>query len=145
VRKFFIVWTGQAFSLFGSALVQFALLPQVLAGPFIGVLVDRWDRKRIMITADIAIALVTAGLVALFVVGAVQPWHICLAALARGVGQTFHLPAMQAATSLLVPVEAACFAPQPRHRLSCPRSRAAGDGERSGVYRALLMSNFWLY
>jgi hypothetical protein len=63
VRKFFIVWTGQAFSLFGSALVQFALvwwltkrtgsatvlatatlvalLPQVLAGPFIGVLVDR--------------------------------------------------------------------------------------------------------
>ena len=63
MRKFFIVWTGQAFSLFGSALVQFALvwwltkstgsatvlatatlvalLPQVLAGPFIGVLVDR--------------------------------------------------------------------------------------------------------
>jgi DHA3 family macrolide efflux protein-like MFS transporter len=127
MRKFFIVWTGQAFSLFGSALVQFALvwwltkrtgsatvlatatlvalLPQVLAGPFIGVLVDRWDRKRIMITADIAIALVTAGLVALFVAGAVQPWHICLAALARGVGQTFHLPARQAATSVLVPKE----------------------------------------
>ena len=82
MRKFFIVWTGQAFSLFGSALVQFALvwwltkstgsatvlamatlvalLPQVLAGPFIGVLVDRWDRKRIMIVADISIALVTA-------------------------------------------------------------------------------------
>lgn len=127
MRKFFIVWTGQAFSLFGSALVQFALvwwltkstgsatvlatatlialLPQVLAGPFIGVLVDRWDRKRIMITADIAIALVTAGLMALFVAGLVQPWHIYLAALVRGVGQTFHLPAMQAATSLLVPKE----------------------------------------
>jgi DHA3 family macrolide efflux protein-like MFS transporter len=127
VRKFFIVWTGQAFSLFGSALVQFALvwwltkstgsatvlamatlvalLPQVLAGPFIGVLVDRWDRKRIMIVADISIALVTAGLVVLFVAGLVRPWHIYLAALARGVGQTFHLPAMQAATSLLVPKE----------------------------------------
>ena len=127
MRKFFIVWTGQAFSLFGSALVQFALvwwltkstgsatvlamatlvalLPQVLAGPFIGVLVDRWDRKRIMIVADISIALVTAGLVVLFVAGLVRPWHIYLAALARGVGQTFHLPAMQAATSLLVPKE----------------------------------------
>jgi len=127
VRKFFIVWAGQAFSLFGSALVQFALvwwltkstgsatvlamatlvalLPQVLAGPFIGVLVDRWDRKRIMIVADISIALVTAGLVVLFVAGLVRPWHIYLAALARGVGQTFHLPAMQAATSLLVPKE----------------------------------------
>ena len=127
MRKFFIVWTGQAFSLFGSALVQFALvwwltkstgsatvlamatlvalLPQVLAGPFIGVLVDRWDRKRIMIVADISIALVTAGLVVLFVAGLVRPWHIYLAALARGVGLTFHLPAMQAATSLLVPKE----------------------------------------
>jgi DHA3 family macrolide efflux protein-like MFS transporter len=127
MRKFFIVWTGQAFSLFGSALVQFALawwltkstgsatvlatatlvalLPQVLAGPFVGPLVDRWDRKRIMIVADLAIALVTAGLVALFVAGVIRPWHIYLAALARGLGQTFHFPAMQAATPLLVPKE----------------------------------------
>jgi len=127
MRKFFIIWAGQAFSLFGSALVQFALvwwltkstgsatvlatatlvalLPQVLAGPFIGVLVDRWDRKRIMIVADLAVALVTAGLVILFVAGLIRPWHIYLAALARGVGQTFHMPAMQAATSLLVPQE----------------------------------------
>jgi DHA3 family macrolide efflux protein-like MFS transporter len=127
MRKFFIVWTGQAFSLFGSALVQFALvwwltkstgsatvlatatlvalLPQVLAGPFVGPLVDRWDRKRIMIAADLAIALVTAGLVALFVAGVIRPWHIYLAALARGLGQTFHFPAMQAATPLLVPKE----------------------------------------
>ncbi len=108
MRKFFIVWTGQAFSLFGSALVQFALawwltkstgsatvlatatlvalLPQVLAGPFVGTLVDRWDRKRIMIAADCAIALVTAGLVALFVVGVIRPWHIYLASLARVAG-----------------------------------------------------------
>jgi DHA3 family macrolide efflux protein-like MFS transporter len=127
MRRFFIIWAGQAFSLFGSALVQFALvwwltkstgsatvlatatlvalLPQVLAGPFIGVLVDRWDRKRIMIVADLSIALVTAGLVVLFVAGVIQPWHIYLAALARGVGQTFHMPAMQAVTSLLVPKE----------------------------------------
>ncbi len=127
MRRFFIVWTGQAFSLFGSALVQFALawwltkstgsatvlatatlvglLPQVLAGPFVGALVDRWDRKRIMIAADLAIAGVTAGLVALFALGVIQPWHVYLAALARGLGQTFHFPAMQAATPLLVPKE----------------------------------------
>jgi DHA3 family macrolide efflux protein-like MFS transporter len=127
MRKFFVIWTGQAFSLFGSALVQFALawwltqstgsatvlatatlvglLPQVLAGPFIGALVDRWDRKRIMIAADLAVAGVTAGLVVLFAIGAIQPWHVYLAALARGLGQTFHFPAMQAATPLLVPKE----------------------------------------
>jgi DHA3 family macrolide efflux protein-like MFS transporter len=127
MRTFFVIWTGQAFSLFGSALVQFALawwltqstgsatvlatatlvglLPQVLAGPFVGALVDRWDRKRIMIAADLAVAGVTAGLVILFAVGAIQAWHVYLAALARGLGQTFHLPAMQAATPLLVPKE----------------------------------------
>ncbi len=127
MRKFFIIWTGQAFSLFGSALVQFALawwltkstgsatvlatatlvalLPQVVAGPFVGVLVDRWDRKRIMITADLAVAAVTAGLVALFAAGVIRPWHVYVAALARGLGQTFHMPAMQAATAILVPRE----------------------------------------
>ena len=127
MRKFFIVWTGQAFSLFGSALVQFALawwltkstgsatvlaaatlvglLPQVLAGPFVGALVDRWDRRRIMISADLAIALVTAGLVVVFALGLIRPWHLYLAAFARGLGQTFHFPAMQAATPLLVPKE----------------------------------------
>jgi DHA3 family macrolide efflux protein-like MFS transporter len=127
MRKFFIIWIGQAFSLFGSALVQFALawwltkstgsatvlatatlvalLPQVVAGPFVGALVDRWDRKRIMITADLAIAVVTAILVTLFAAGVIRPWHIYVAALARGLGQTFHMPAMQAATAILVPRE----------------------------------------
>jgi DHA3 family macrolide efflux protein-like MFS transporter len=60
-----------------------SLLPQVLAGPFIGVLVDRWDRKRIMVVADLSIAVVTAGLVALFVAGVIPPWHIYLASPSR--------------------------------------------------------------
>jgi DHA3 family macrolide efflux protein-like MFS transporter len=91
MRKFFIVWTGQAFSLFGSALVQFALA--------------WWLTKSTGSATVLAIALVTAGLVALFVVGVIRPWHIYLASLARGLGQTFHFPAMQAATPLLVPKE----------------------------------------
>src|SRR5688572_228856 len=79
-RRFFTIWTGQALSLFGSALVQFALiwwltqksgsatvlaiavlvgmLPQILIGPFAGALVDRWNRRLIMIIAD--------GLIAVF-------------------------------------------------------------------------------
>jgi hypothetical protein len=41
MRKFFVIWTGQAFSLFGSAMVLaaatiLALLPQVAACPSIG-------------------------------------------------------------------------------------------------------------
>lgn len=92
--RFFTIWTGQAFSLFGSALVQFALiwwlasktgsgtvlafaalagmLPQVVLGPFAGALVDRWNRRLIMIFADTAIAMATLGLIALFATGLIQ-------------------------------------------------------------------------
>ncbi len=86
--KFFTIWTGQIFSLVGSALVQFALvwwltqqtgsatilatstlvalLPQIVLGPFVGALVDRWNRRLIMIVADTAIAAVTGVLIFLF-------------------------------------------------------------------------------
>jgi DHA3 family macrolide efflux protein-like MFS transporter len=123
--RFFTVWGGQAFSLFGSALVQFALvwyltkqtgsatilatatlvamLPQIVLGPFVGALVDRWNRRLIMIVADGSIALATAVLIYLFATGQVQVWHIYLILMVRSLGQAFHFPAMQASTSLMVP------------------------------------------
>lgn len=123
--KFFTIWTGQAFSLVGSALVQFAivwwltlktgsatilatislatLLPQIILGPFVGALVDRWSRRLIMIVADLSIALVTAALVILFATGRIQVWHIYAGALLRSLGSAFHFPAMAASTSLMVP------------------------------------------
>jgi len=123
--RFFTVWGGQAFSLFGSALVQFALvwyltkqtgsatvlatatlvamLPQILLGPFAGALVDRWNRRTIMIVADGSIALATILLAYLFASGQVQVWHIYVIMMVRGLGSAFHYPAMQASTSLMVP------------------------------------------
>ena len=123
--RFFTVWGGQAFSLFGSALVQFALvwhltkqtgsatvlatatlvamLPQIVLGPFVGALVDRWNRRLIMMIADGGIALATVGLIYLFVSGQVQIWHIYVIMMIRSLGQAFHFPAMQASTSLMVP------------------------------------------
>ena len=66
---FFTIWTGQAFSLLGSMLVQFALvwwltrttgsatvlatstlaavLPSIFLGPVAGTLVDRWNRRAV--------------------------------------------------------------------------------------------------
>lgn len=38
-------------------------IPAVLAGPLAGVLLDRWDRKRIMITSDLVRALVALGFI----------------------------------------------------------------------------------
>lgn len=125
--KFFTIWTGQAFSLAGSALVQFALvwwltvksgsatilatatlmalLPQIVLGPFIGALVDRWNRRLIMIVADTGIALATVVLMVLFATGKVAAWHIFALMFVRSLGGAFHYPAMSASTSLMVPNE----------------------------------------
>jgi DHA3 family macrolide efflux protein-like MFS transporter len=119
------LWISQAFSLVGSAVVEFALawyltketgsstvlatallvalIPQIVLGPFIGPLVDRWDRKKIMIFSDLAIALMTVGLVILFYTGAIEIWHIYVAMVGRAIGQAFQFPAMQAAVPNIVP------------------------------------------
>jgi DHA3 family macrolide efflux protein-like MFS transporter len=121
------IWAGQSFSLLGSSLVQFALvwwltqttgsatilamaslvalLPQVFLGPFAGAIVDRVNRKLIMILADGGTALVTLALVLIAWNGSLQPWHIYVAMFLRSLGTAFHWPAMQSSTSLLVPDE----------------------------------------
>ena len=124
---FFTIWTGQAFSLVGSMLVQFALiwwltestgsatvlatatlaglLPAVFVGPFAGALVDRRNRRVVMIVADAIIALATIGLATLFALGAVRVWHVYAIMFIRAVAGGFHWPAMEASTSLMVPEE----------------------------------------
>jgi len=125
--RFFTVWIGQAFSLFGSALVQFALiwwltqktgsatvlalatlvgmLPQIVLGPFAGALVDRWNRRIIMIVSDGTIALFTLLLVYLFVTGNVEIWQVYAILAVRALGGAFHQPSMAASTPLMVPDE----------------------------------------
>ena len=122
---FFAIWGGQVFSLLGSQVVQFALvwwltkttesgtvlamatiaavLPGVVLGPFIGPLIDRWSRRRVMIVADASIALSTVLLAALFAFGVARPWHVYLIMFARSIGSAFHWPSMQASTTLMVP------------------------------------------
>ena len=123
--RFFTIWSGQALSLFGSALVQFALiwwltqksgsatvlaiavlvgmLPQILIGPFAGALVDRWNRRIIMIAADATIAVFSLLLAYLFATRTVQIWHIYAVMTVRALGGAFHFPAMAASTPLMVP------------------------------------------
>jgi MFS transporter, DHA3 family, macrolide efflux protein len=122
---FFTIWTGQAISLLGSMLVQFALvwwltqttasatvlatatlaalLPGIFVGPFAGALVDRWNRRVVLILADGIIALAAVGLVYLFAVDAIRVWHIYVGMFIRAVADGFQWPAMQASTSLMVP------------------------------------------
>lgn len=125
--RFFTIFTGQAFSLFGSSLVQFALiwyltqktgsatvlatasmfamLPQILLGPIAGTVVDRGNRRLIMIFSDATIAVFTLLLAYLFWVGKAEVWHIYLISAVRSAGGAFHYPAMAASTTLMVPKE----------------------------------------
>lgn len=126
-KPFFLIWTGQSVSLLGSQLVQFALiwwltqttgsatmlafasffsyLPEVILAPFAGALVDRWNRRMVMIFADGLIALVTIGAATLFWLEAVQVWHIFVVLFLRSLGNLSHWAAMKASTALMVPEE----------------------------------------
>jgi DHA3 family macrolide efflux protein-like MFS transporter len=122
---FFTIWTGQQLSWVGSALAQFALvwwltettgsatvlavgtlvsmLPGIILGPFVGALVDRWNRRVVMLVADSIVALVSAWLAYLSWSGAMQVWHVYVIMLVRAIGGAFHWPAMTASTSLMIP------------------------------------------
>jgi len=126
-KTFFTIWSGQAISILGSQLVQFALiwyltvqtgsatvlvtaslvgmLPNVILGPFIGTLVDRWDRRRTMLVADSVEALATIALTILFALDVVEVWQIFFVLFVRSLAGAFHVNAMHASTSLMVPVE----------------------------------------
>jgi DHA3 family macrolide efflux protein-like MFS transporter len=125
--RFFTLWIGQAFSLLGSQLVQFAiiwyltletnsatalaiaslmgLLPQVILSPFIGTWVDRGNRRAILISADAMVAVATLVLVVLFALGRVEIWHIYTLLFVRAVAGGFHQSAFGASVVLLVPKE----------------------------------------
>ncbi len=122
---FFAVWTGQSFSLVTSELVQFALvwwltvttgsagivatatalalLPKAILGPFIGALVDRWNRKSVLIASDAAVAFALLWLASLFRNDVAQVADIYVVAFIRAVGQSFKMSAVLASTSLMVP------------------------------------------
>jgi len=125
--RFFTLWTGQALSLLGSQLVQFAiiwyltqatgsatalaiaslmgLLPQVILSPFIGTWVDRGNRRAILISADATVAFATLVLVVLFALGRAEIWHIYGLLFVRAVAGGFHQSAFGASVVLLVPKE----------------------------------------
>ena len=126
-RTFAFIWTGQLFSTLSSSMVSFAvifwlsietgsaevlafatiasLLPQLVLGLFTGVLVDRWNRKRTMIIADLYIALMTLVMAMIFYLGhgEVSVGILYLLLALRSIGSSFHMPALEASIPLLAP------------------------------------------
>jgi len=127
MRAFMIVWSGQVVSLLGSAMTQFALTiwayeltgsatalalvaffgfaPMLIFGPVAGALVDRWNRKLVMMLSDLASGIATVGIFLLYLSGNLQIWHVCVAAVVSGVFSAFQFPAYSAAISTMLPKE----------------------------------------
>ncbi len=77
-----------------SALVFAAnQLPSVLVQPFAGALVERMDKKKLMVAADIVRGIITVGLAALYMGGCLNPWMLLLFTLINSSVEAFRLPA----------------------------------------------------
>jgi len=124
-KKFITLSAGQIFSIIGSSAAQFAIiwwltvetgsaitlsiaslvgyLPTAILGPFVGVWVDRYDRKKIMMLADSFVALVSAGLAVAYMLDAVTLPLIYGVLFLRALGSTFHGTAYQSVIPAFVP------------------------------------------
>lgn len=124
-RSFLTITAGQTVSLIGSSAVQFALiwwlssetespmmlafsglmafLPQMVLGPFVGVWIDRWRRKNVVMLADLFQGVVAAAFAIWFFISQPPYWMACVVLGVRAVGGVFHTPAIQALIPMLVP------------------------------------------
>jgi MFS family permease len=87
-----------------AGFVGFArLVPFAALGLLAGVAADRWNRRRIMIVADVARAVALAGLGAAILAGEVAFWQVALVAFVEGTGATFFGAAEAGALRAVVP------------------------------------------
>src|SRR5881409_1334183 len=86
--------TGSALLL---GLVGFAgQIPSFLLAPFAGVLVDRWNRHRLLVITQVLAMLQSAGLAVLTLAGIINIWHVLALSLFQGVINAFDMPGRQA-------------------------------------------------
>lgn len=125
LARFALICFGQLISLVGSGLSGWALgiwtyqqtgsatlfglisvctvLPGIALSPLAGALVDRWDRRTVMLAADAGAGLCTLILALLFASGRLAVWQIYIAMAVSSACAAFHWPAYMAAIPLLVP------------------------------------------
>jgi MFS family permease len=127
MKAFVIIWFGQVISLLGSAMTTFALTiwayqetgqatalalmvffgftPGVLLSPVAGALVDRWNRKLVMMLSDLGTGISTIAVLLLYNGGHLEIWHLYVAGFFAGVFQAFQFPAYSAAVTMMLPKE----------------------------------------
>jgi MFS family permease len=123
-RNFRLFFTGQVVSVSGTWMQNVALAwfvyelthsplavgiltfcrfsPQTVFGLFAGVLADRIDNRRLVITTQAASMAVSVALAALAISGAARVWHLYVLALLAGIAQVFDSPGRHALVYQLV-------------------------------------------
>ncbi|HCK64626.1 MAG TPA: MFS transporter [Anaerolineae bacterium] len=124
---FTIVWIGQIVSVLASMMTQFALTiwmfqetgsatalgllqvffitPFLIISPIAGVMIDRHNRKLMMMVSDLAAGVATVLILVFQAMGILEFWHLYVAAVINGLGNAFQWPAYSAAISTMVPKE----------------------------------------
>lgn len=125
MKTFTAIWFGQTISLTGTKMTQFALLtwafqqtgeattvallgffsftPYIILSPIAGMWADRFDRKRLMMLADIGAGLSTVVLFLLYLMGGLEIWHLYAAEMIAAICDTFHGPAYSASITTMIP------------------------------------------
>ena len=125
--SFTIVWLGQIISVLASSMTGFGLslwmykqtesafmmglmqvtyiTPFLLLSPIAGAMVDRYNRKLMMMVSDLAAVVGTAFILIMYATGHLQFWHLYIASVLNGLGNTFQWPAYSAAISTMVSKE----------------------------------------
>ncbi len=124
---FVLVWIGQIVSVLATQMSLFALTiwvfektgsatalgliqvsfitPMLIITPIAGVLVDRHNRKLMMMVSDLVAGLATVSILLLQFFGVLEVWHLYVAAIFQGLGSAFQWPAYSAAISTMIPKE----------------------------------------
>lgn len=124
---FTIVWIGQIVSVLASAMSQFGLTifmfqktesatalglmqvffitPFLLISPVAGVMVDRHNRKMMMMVSDLGAGIATIVILVFQWLGILEFWHLYFASIIYGLGMAFQWPAYSAAITTMVPKE----------------------------------------
>lgn len=127
MKGFLLIWIGQIVSILTSSMSSFALTiwmyeqtqsatamglmqvffitPFLVMSPIAGVLVDRYNRKLMMAVSDVVSFVATGSILILNATGHLQFWHLYVAAIFYGVGNTFQWPAYSAVIATMIPKE----------------------------------------
>lgn len=126
MRGIYIIWLGQMVSGIASGVTAIAIPiwilsftegrgiaigiweavffgSYLLAVQFAGVLIDRYNRKVMMLVYDVSSLLVIAIVLVIEIMGRLELWHLYTAAIVQGIGFAFHSPSYSAAITTMVP------------------------------------------